>query len=96
MKIGNKLMRELGFVPYSYYEAALEQMEKDSTLCAELVDQCQSQAMTIDQLSDENNELREENRELEEKLSRSGEEILRLRTFLLEMRGHVEEMLTEL
>jgi len=58
MKIGNKLMRKLGYVPYAEYEIVKKQGDKDSELCASLVEECQLQATTIDQLTEEREQLK--------------------------------------
>ena len=53
-----KLFKRRLFVPYSWYEEVLAQADKDSSLAAELVNECQRLSSVVDELTEENNELR--------------------------------------
>lgn len=66
MKVGNKLLRKLGYVPYSEVEnlrdawkTARDQADHNSKLCADLVIECQDQSKIIDELTTENDKLRQ-------------------------------------
>jgi len=86
MKLGNKLMRKLGYVPYAEYEIVKKQGDKDSELCASLVLECQNQGSIIDKQTDEITKLKDhidklvgEVGDLDLRLSNSGAEVERLR-----------------
>lgn len=66
MKVGNKLLRKLGYVPYAEVEnmrdawkTARDQVDHDSKLCADLVIECQNQSKIVDDLTTENEKLRQ-------------------------------------
>lgn len=59
MSMTDKLLDRLHLVRRSKYDIVREGMHKNGELCADLVEECQSQGKIIDELSDENAKLKE-------------------------------------